>query len=271
MLVENGYECLLSIIPIDLSLFVGAVMTQVIKTTNELIVNALYLTGELGVGETPDAYMLSSGLDLLNEILGKLSSDGIFIPYIKSLSGTFTAGKSEYTISNLLSADITSSPIVDLLSVTYTFPTSSTPNIVYPIRIIDQEDYYDLVRQQPLATLPAIVFLRQVNQQSILTFYPAPNDSYPFQLQAKVMLDSLTAQDSLTQLPPLAYGFLKYALARRFISIYPSANWPQTNEDEYQSYYSLFKATNKVDMTIQSSTMLNGYGNFYWQKILAYP
>ena len=42
-------------------------MPQVIRTTNDLIVNALYLTGELGVGESPDAFMLSTGIELINE------------------------------------------------------------------------------------------------------------------------------------------------------------------------------------------------------------
>ncbi len=44
-------------------------MSQIIRTTNELIINSLYLLGELGVGETPDSFMLSSGLELINELL----------------------------------------------------------------------------------------------------------------------------------------------------------------------------------------------------------
>ena len=32
-------------------------MTQIVKTVNQLIINSLYLIGELGVGETPDPFM----------------------------------------------------------------------------------------------------------------------------------------------------------------------------------------------------------------------
>ena len=66
-------------------------MTQVTRTTNELIINSLYLTGELGVGETPDAFMLSSGLELINELLDKFASDSIYIPFLKELSFTMVA------------------------------------------------------------------------------------------------------------------------------------------------------------------------------------
>ena len=40
-------------------------MPQVTRTTNQLIINSLMLVGELGVGETPDGYMLQTGLDLV--------------------------------------------------------------------------------------------------------------------------------------------------------------------------------------------------------------
>ena len=41
-------------------------MSQVIRTTNDIIINSLYLIGELGVGEAPDAFMLSTGIELIN-------------------------------------------------------------------------------------------------------------------------------------------------------------------------------------------------------------
>jgi hypothetical protein len=60
-------------------------MAQLVRTVNDVIVNALYLIGELGVDETPDAYMLSTGLDLVNELIDKLSSDSIYIPYLTTI------------------------------------------------------------------------------------------------------------------------------------------------------------------------------------------
>ena len=64
-------------------------MAQIVKTVNDVIVNALYLTGELGVGETPDGFMLETGLDLCNEILSKFSSDSIYVTFLTAIDFDF--------------------------------------------------------------------------------------------------------------------------------------------------------------------------------------
>ena len=66
-------------------------MAQVVRTTNDVIVNALYLLGELGVGETPDAFMLTTGIDLINELLDKFAADSIYIPYLTTIEFTMTS------------------------------------------------------------------------------------------------------------------------------------------------------------------------------------
>ena len=71
-------------------------MSQVVRTTNDVIINALYLLGELGVDEGPDAFMLQTGLDLINELIDKFSSDSIYIPYLTTIDHQFIAGKDTY-------------------------------------------------------------------------------------------------------------------------------------------------------------------------------
>jgi hypothetical protein len=84
------------------------------------------------------------------------------------------------------------------------------------------------------------------------------------------MINSLAANQSLAELPPFYYGFLKYSLARKFLSYYPSGNWPQTSEDEYNDYYSSIKNANETDLTVRPSAILSRAEPFYWQNILAY-
>ena len=84
------------------------------------------------------------------------------------------------------------------------------------------------------------------------------------------MLDKLGAQQTLGELPPNYYGFLKYALARKFMSYYPSGNWPQVNEQEYMDYYETFKSANETDLTIRPSVVLTAPEPFYWPNILSY-
>lgn len=244
-------------------------MPQVTRTTNELIINSLYLVGELGVGEPADSFMLSSGLELINELIDKFSADSIYIPYLKELSFTMVADQAAYTISDMVTADVTSDRIVDLSFANYTVP-SAGQGIIYPLQIINKAQYYGVTRLLPLNTRPGFIFLDKQATESIVTLYPAPDQAYPCLLGVKVMINKLIANEDLTELPPFYYGFMKYALARKFISYYPSANWPDTAEQEYQDYYNMIKNANETDLTVRPSAILSRPEPFYWQNILAY-
>lgn len=240
-------------------------MSQVTRTTDELIVNSLYLLGELGVAETPDAFMLSTGLELINEILDKCAADSIYIPFLTTLSFNLIAGQAEYSVSTLPGADVVGDRIVDLSFANYSINT-----IDYPIKIVNKAQYYGIVRQTNLNARPGLVFLNKQDTESFLTFYPAPDQNYPCQIRVKGMINQLTEHEDITELPPNWYGFLKYALARKFRSYYPSGNWNDTAEAEYQDYYQTLKNVNETDLTIRPSVLLNASQPFYWQIILAY-
>lgn len=244
-------------------------MPQVTKTVNQLIINSLYLIGELGVGETPDSFMLSSGVELLNELLTKFASDSIYIPYLTELSFNLVAEQPTYSISDIAPSDVISNRIVDLSYANYTVP-SEGQGIIYPLQIINKAQYYGVTRLLPLNTRPAFIFLDKQALESFITLYPAPDQPYPCLLGVKSMINSLAANDSLEELPPFYYGFLKYCLARKYLSYYPSGNWPETSEQEYQDYFNIIKNANETDVTVRPSAILSRPEPFYWQNILAY-
>ncbi len=250
-------------------------MTQVTRTTNDVIVNSLYLLGELGVGEPADAFMLSTGLELINELLDKFSSDSIYIPYMTTIDFRFTVGQATYGVTDMVPADVNQPRIIDIQQANYVVdaPPTDPPgnnNIVYPLLIINKQQYYGVVRLQNLLARPGFIFLNKQPLDTFITVYPTPDQPYPCSLQAKCMLNSLTNHSTLDELPPNYYGFLKYALARKFLSYYPSGNWTPTNEDEYQDYYMTFKNANETDLTVRPSVIMDAPQPFYWPNILAY-
>ncbi len=245
-------------------------MPQIIKTTNQLIINSLYLIGELGVGETPDPYMLSAGLELINELLAKFAEDSIYIPYLTELAFNLVAFQPSYTISDMVpNPDVVADRIVDLSYANYTV-SSAGQGIIYPLQIINKAQYYGVTRLLPLNTRPGFIFLDKQADESIITLYPAPDQPYPCLLGVKCMINSLAPNSNLEALPPFYYGFLKYSLGRKWLSYYPSGNWPQTSEDEYNDYYSAIKNANETDVTVRPSAILSRPEPFYWQNILAY-
>ncbi len=242
-------------------------MSQITRTTNELIINSLYLIGELGVGEIPDAFMLSSGLELINELINKFSADSIYVPFLTTLSFTMVQGQATYSIGNSSSFDINADRVVDLVFANYLVQT-----IEYPIKIINKATYYGVVRlaSPTLQARPGFCFLDKQDTESFVTFYPAPDQPYPCTLKAKVMVDKLTEHELMLELPPFYYGFMKYALARKFLSYYPSGNWPASAEEEYQDYFNIVKNANETDLTIRPSVIMDAPQPFYWPNILAY-
>lgn len=346
-------------------------MAQVVRTTNQLIINSLMLIGELGIGETPDGYMLQTGLELINELLDAWSADSIYVPFLTTLDHQFIVGKDTYSISDmLLGTDITADRVVDLTFANYTvpgtginqnsnpisqdfiadnttnyitvgstvaFPTgtpvtistvgtvpsplvagvtyytifvsgttlmlaSSEQNaligtpidiltdgipvntittyqgnlnvfetaLVYPLRIINKATYWGVVRQTNLQARPGFIFLNKQADESFITVYPVPDQPYPFKLQVKSMINELTAQDTLGELPPFYYGFMKYALGQRWISYYPSGNWNPQSQQILDDYYSTLKNSNETDLTIRPSVTLTAPEPFYWPNILSY-
>src|SRR6185503_7133245 len=127
-----------------------------------------------------------------------------------------------------------------------------------------------VTRLTPLNTRPGFIFLNKQDTESILTLYPAPDQPYPCQVGVKSFINSLIANQSLVELPTFYYGFMKYALGRKFKSYYPSGNWTQEAEDEYQDYYNMTKNVNETDLTIRPTAILSRPEPFYWQNILAY-
>lgn len=244
-------------------------MAQVTRSTNELIINSLYLLGELGVGEVADSFMLSSGLELINELIDKFAADSIYIPYLTTVNFNMVVGQAEYTVSDMIPANVNADRIIDLSFANYTVP-SAGQGIIYPLQIINKAQYYNVTRLTPLNTRPGFIFLNKQDFKSILTLYPAPDQTYLCTVQVKSMINQLFAHEDLGELPPFYYGFLKYCLARKFLSYYPSGNWPASAEEEYQDYFNIIKNSNETDLTIRPSATLTRAEPFYWQNILAY-
>lgn len=245
-------------------------MPQLIRTTNDLITDSLRLLGELGVEEQVDAYMLSTGLTILNEILDSFSVDTIYIPYLTSINFTMVPNQAVYSFSDMQTANVVTNRIVSLEYCNYTVTTDPTISVNYPVRIVNDASYYQNVRQDGFVSRPSIVFTNDLQLESKLTFYPAPNLPYPVQLQVKVMLNAVTSQDTLNSLPPFYYKFLKFAMAREFLAYYPSGNWPPQNESAYQEIYNSLKSKNKINVAVEPSILLTVNNQYFWQNLSSY-
>jgi hypothetical protein len=245
-------------------------MTQVTRTINQLIDSAYRLLGEVGADEVVTGTETSEALYVLNELLDQFSAGGVYIPYNQQVTFNFTAGKGTYSFSDVVSADVTVSRIVGISYANYFVQVDSSQPISYPLYIINKSQYYNIVRLSTLKTRPGFVFLDRQITESFLTFYPIPDQPYQCTMGLKLMIPSFALNQPITNVPPYAQRFLRYALTRELKSWYPSGKWSEQDEEEYTRCFNDFKESNELDMTIRPTQILVSPRPFYWPNIIAY-
>lgn len=209
------------------------------------------MIGELDPDEPVPANYVNLALTLLNDLINEFTGTVIQIPLTKSLEFNLTVGKSVYTFSNLVTADVVSNRIVNIL-----YGTIYNSGIAYPLRVLTRTPVYDDVRNTQVQARPRYMLLRKDVEFSTIEFFSVPDQNYDFVLQAKFYLDKFDLFSPIANIPLNLQRFMRYALARELIAFYPSANWPQQNEDEYQRLFKEFRSSNDLDLTVRPSGLL---------------
>jgi hypothetical protein len=241
-------------------------MPQQQRTINDLITQALYQTGEYAVGEDIDGYAIQTGLNLANEWLDDLARAGANIPYLSTVSFDMVIGQESYSVSDITNADVDSDRIVDLVYATYTLSES----LEYPIQIVDRSSYYNNFRITTTQSRPNIVFLENQVQESLIKFYPKPDQAYPITLKVKQMIDRFELNDVIDEIPDFFHKFLRYSLVREFVRFFPSTNWSEQEEFDYQEMRNGVLA-NEPDLVIQPSCLLERTLALPYPSILSLP
>lgn len=238
-------------------------MAQHNTTVNDLINEAYYLIGEVSPDTVPTASMVDRGLGILNRTLDSFASLGVYIPYIKAIDISLTAGKNSYSISDVIPADFNFNRIVEL-----DFVTINYLNTNYPIRVVDRSVILNQMRFPTAYTRPSYVYMDNLDLQTNLVFYPAPDLAYDVTVRGKFMLKHFELFEVITEIPPKYFELMVYALGRKLRSYYPSGNWTREAEDDYQTMLKNIKSGSEINIMINPDPILmtpwnRNYNNFY--------
>ena len=238
-------------------------MPQTNRTVNDIIVQAFLLIGELAPDALPTDTQVKNALYYLNDMFDNFSTLGVYIPFINQLQFTMTAGKDIYSISNVITnPDVTGERIVEL-----DFVNLIRNNLSYYCRPIKRAELFYNSRLTNLQSRPGYVVLERRNLQSNLQFYPIPDFPYEVVVRGKFMLDHLELFDQLDEIPPHYFRFLRYALGRELVAVYPSANWTERLEKDYDEMFKNIKAAPDINMTIkQDGLLVRNYGDLIFES-----
>jgi predicted transcriptional regulator len=175
------------------------------------VIRALKLINVYEVDDFVGSPKIADGIESLNILLDSFQSDGIAIPFRTNIVFDTSVGVKEYyfgyspTLSLASTLTLTQ---VDYLQLAY------NDEIIYDIPIAnvnEEKKYTQLITD---ASIPYRAFFQRHNEYSQIEFYPAPDKSYQCTVTGKVALESLERNQPLTGLPPYAYKFLTYAVAK---------------------------------------------------------
>jgi hypothetical protein len=230
-------------------------------TVNQLVLDALFLIGELSPDETPEEGHINEGIRVLNYLIDSFSLSGLFIPFFNQISFTITPSAAIYTISNLVTADITAPLIADLLTCKVQYN-----NVQYPVGIIGWTEVDDVVRVTNIQARPEFVTLQNENLLSRLTFYNTPDTTYTAFIRYKPCIQNISYGQALSSFFPSGYErYLKYKLAQELGLLYPTSSNKAEIKDEIIMLEERIKASNNKNLTmIPSSILMGPYNEFNW-------
>lgn len=238
------------------------------RTTEDIIFSAFFQIGEFRPNEVPSDGQINQGFNLLNDLIGALSMDSLFIPLDSTILFDAVPGFDKYRFTTELAPIgpppippepifIASNRIVKLNYVNTTLVVAGGPgSVIYPIRILSKAEFYGFIKVNQIPGPPSFCFLDIQGQESTVQFYPTPNLAYPIEIKCKVGLDYVTRFTDVKALPPFYFRFLRYALARELLSFYPSSNWPPSSEDEYQTMRKLIQGANSFNLDVRTDQTL---------------
>lgn len=174
-------------------------MSQQVKTTaRDIIRRAMKSIAALGEGENPSSNEANDALLILNEIVDKWNIETLMIPAMQDIEFNLT-NKKMYTIGD--TGDInTIHPATGILGAYYKFN-----GISYPLAMITEGQYNDIVLKDLMSTIPQYVKYRATNPLGELIVYPICNQG-SIVLNVNGQFNAFSSLDSIIDLPS---GYIK--------------------------------------------------------------
>lgn len=225
-------------------------------------------------GKSPEEVLTSSemtiGFDLLNDSISAYNSDGSFISYEATVFFNTVPFVGQYVLTNKLppivpppppqpsQVFVPSNPIVQLNFVNFLFG-----NVVYPVRIISKNEFYNSIRVNNVPGLPYYCFLDQQEDLSIVTLYPVPNIVYGMEVRGKIRFNYLQRFSVVQQIPEYFFKFLRYELGKELVSFYRQVEWLPSDNIEYERLRKRVISSADWQCSLKTDMSLNFSGPYY--------
>lgn len=216
-------------------------------SVNQIILDAFYFLGEWSPNRAPEGDMMTEAERWLNILLAEWRAESFMIPFLKTISFVATAGKGEYTIGPSPLFDINHPKIVDLM-----YAEFNLSGVAYSLSVVQPDVFLDASRLISLQSLPGICYLLQATDHSIFTVYPQPSSNYEFKLRVKTILDDVSLNEEVVELPMEYASVLRLGLAEKISCLYETSNWTHERSMQLAQLKENIKSRSYKDLWIKT-------------------
>ena len=229
-------------------------MPEITRITNDIIEGAYKIIGVFSEESNLPQHRIIEGLDYLNKLLDQFASSSVKIAYNDTITFPLVVGQTSYEISNKVGADVSSNPLVIMR-----FVTLQDGDIVFPLEVIPDNIFFNRRRDTTLTGTPSQVFLQNAVDESNLNFVIKPDKAYSCVVKGKFVLNHVSLNQPINQIPASYHLFLELALGRILRGVYPGSDWSASDESNYTVMKKDLESANDLDVIsiTSSSLMLN--------------
>lgn len=184
-----------------------------INTTGDLINAVLLSSGILGIGQSAQAADLSTGLDLLRELMAQWQKKRWLVYVEQTVSVAASTGAVSYSIGPGCDFDVAGRP--DHITRAYIrIIPGVPPNLVdIPVEVLDSREDYASISVKTLETMPATVYYESGYPTGQVYFWPVPPmGMYGLYLVVKLPLPTYVSTADPLNLPDEYISALRWSL-----------------------------------------------------------
>lgn len=184
-----------------------------INTTGDLIQAVLLSSGILGIGQSAQPADMSTGLDLLRELIAQWQKKRWLVFVEQTVSVAASTGAQTYSIGPGCDFDVNGRP--DHITRAYIrIIPGVPPNLVdIPVEVLDSREDYASISVKTLETMPACVYYESGYPTGQVYFWPVPPAGmYGLYLVVKVPLPTYVSTADPLNLPDEYLSALRWSM-----------------------------------------------------------
>jgi hypothetical protein len=167
-------------------------------TGRDLVAASLRLIGAIAPGESPEASEATDGLYALNRMISSWSTERLLIYAQVREEFTLTPGQAAYTMGSGANFDSSRPISIEKASI----QSLTSPAIEYPIRILSQAQWAEVVLKGMQSTIPTDLFAEGTYPNETINLYPVPSEANRLVLYTHKPLTEIASLDTSISFPP---------------------------------------------------------------------